>query len=344
MPSPLAHARAKTQGNAAKSSQAGKTGYFAARRKHRNLNRLRIDHRRLSIRKRNDKWQAQVRRTGHGPRTKTFVTRADAVRWVRQTDQELDAGGLAVDATSLERTTVADILRRYVRDVTPDKRGHASEAKRIEVFLRAEWAGLTLARATPQIFSMHRDKRLREVEAGTVIRELGLLRSVFEIARREWDLPLQEIPLANLRKPKAASGRNRRLRVDELRTLMTACTTSRTTWLRPCINIAIETGMRRGEILNIRRADLDLEKGLLSIPETKTDVPRIMPLSGEAIALLSHELLLRQEGEASGVTRVYRLYREEGLTVRYRAVASATAYPSTTPRRGSVDRCQPPFT
>ena len=138
-----------------------------------------------SLRKRNDKWQAQVRRIGHTLRTKTFINRADALRWIRQTEQELDRTGLAYDPSSLERITVADLLRRYVRDVTPGKRGHASEAERIEVFLRHGWANLTLARITPQAFTQHRDKRLHEVEAGTVIRELGLLRTVFEIARRD---------------------------------------------------------------------------------------------------------------------------------------------------------------
>lgn len=78
--------------------------------------------------------------------------------------------------------TAADLFRRHACEVTPGKRGYASVAKRIEVFLRHEWANLTLARIAPQVFTRHRDKRLREVEAGTVIRELGLLRTVFEVA------------------------------------------------------------------------------------------------------------------------------------------------------------------
>ncbi|TPM99531.1 site-specific integrase [Mesorhizobium sp. B2-1-3A] len=239
-----------------------------------------------SLRKRNDKWQAQVRRTGHTPISKTFINRADALRWIRQTEQELDRSALAYDPSTLQRTTVADLLRRYVSDVTPAKRGHASEAKRIEVFLRYDWGNLTLARITPQVFTRYRDKRLREVEAGTVIRELGLLRTVFEVARREWDIPLHANPVASVRKPKAASGRSRRLYADEFAALLTACADGRTEWLEPGIKLAIETGMRRGELLNIRRADLDLANGLLSIPETKTDIPRTIPLSENAVVIL----------------------------------------------------------
>lgn len=239
-----------------------------------------------SVRKRNDKWQAQVRRIGHTPRSKTFINRADALRWIRQTEQELDRAALAYDPSILERMTVADLLLRYACEVTPGKRGYASEAKRIEVFLRHDWANLTLARITPQVFTRHRDKRLREVEAGTVIRELGLLRAVFEVARREWDIPLQRNPLANVRKPKAASGRNRRLHANELTALLAACADSRNDWLEPGITLAVETGMRRGEILNIKRADLNTDARLLSIPETKTDIPRIIPLSDRAVQIL----------------------------------------------------------
>lgn len=239
-----------------------------------------------SLRKRNDKWQAQVRRTGHTPISKTFINRADALRWIRQTEQELDRSALAYDPSTLQRTTVADLLRRYGSDVTPGKRGHASEAKRIEVFLRYDWANLTLARITPQAFTRYRDKRLREVEAGTVIRELGLLRTVFEVARQEWDIPLHANPVASVRKPKAASGRSRRLHADEFSALLAACADGRTEWLEPGIKLAIETGMRRGELLNIHRADLDLANGLLSIPETKTDIPRTIPLSKNAVVIL----------------------------------------------------------
>lgn len=133
-----------------------------------------------SLRKRNDKWQAQVRRSGHNPQTKSFQNRADAQRWIRQTELELDRLALAYDPSRLERMTVADLLTRYRDEVTVHKRGYASEAKRIEVFLREKWATLALARISPQPLTQHRDARLRHVKAGTVIRELGLLHEVID--------------------------------------------------------------------------------------------------------------------------------------------------------------------
>lgn len=75
-----------------------------------------------SIRKRNDKWQAQVRRTAIPPRTQSFINRADALPWIRQTELELE----------LDRTVLAYALRLI--NVTANVR--AAMAGRIECDFR----------------------------------------------------------------------------------------------------------------------------------------------------------------------------------------------------------------
>ena len=72
-----------------------------------------------TIRNRNGKWQAQVRRNGHTPRTKSFLSKRDAMQWARQTEAELDATVFAVDLRVLDRTTLRDLLTRYRNEVTP---------------------------------------------------------------------------------------------------------------------------------------------------------------------------------------------------------------------------------
>lgn len=239
-----------------------------------------------SLRKRNGKWQAQVRRTGMKPRAQSFTSKADAQRWIRQIEQELDRTALAYDPTRLERTTVAYLISRYRREVTPTKRGAASEDKRLEVFLRYDWAELPLSKATPQVFSRFRNLRAQQVSPGTVIREFGLLRAVFETARREWDLPMPENPLAKVKKPKAPQGRQPRLNAQELEWVLEAAKNSRNDWLIPCILLAVDTGMRRGELLNVRAGDVNPAEALLTIPETKTGYARCIPLTERAVTLL----------------------------------------------------------
>lgn len=152
-----------------------------------------------SLRFRNGKWQVQVRRYGHAPQAKSFQSKSDAQRWARQTEAELDRTLIPNDVRSLNTITVAQLLTRYRDNVTSEKRGIVPERKRIEVFLRHRWSALPLARIDAATFSRYRDTRLKQVQPGTVIRELGLLRSVFEMARREWGYTAFQNPLAGAR-------------------------------------------------------------------------------------------------------------------------------------------------
>jgi hypothetical protein len=178
-----------------------------------------------SLRYRNDKWQVQVRRYGHTAQSKSFRSKADAQRWARHVEAELDRTLVPDDPRLLSTITVGEVLRRYRDTHTQTHRGQVSEAKRIEVFLRTDWSKLPLAKANPALFSRYRDSRLNQVRPGTVIRELGLLRSIFETGRREWGYASFLNPVAEIEKPRAPEGRERRLRPGEFNALITACNT-----------------------------------------------------------------------------------------------------------------------
>ena len=81
-----------------------------------------------TLRNRNGKWQVQVRRDGHSPRSKTFITKRDAQAWARQTESEIDASALDFDPRILDRTTARELLERYRLEITAGKRGRASES------------------------------------------------------------------------------------------------------------------------------------------------------------------------------------------------------------------------
>lgn len=239
-----------------------------------------------NIRNRNGKWQAQVRRNGHSPRTKSFQSKADAQKWARQMEVDLDSTVFAVDVKVLDQIAVRDLLTRYREEVTVSKRGSASENKRIDGFMRQAWANKPLSKATPQVFSRYRDERLKTVSPGTVIRDLGLLRAMFEVARLEWDIPLPENPVAKVRKPKAPDARERRLQPNELDHLLAGCEHNRNDWLKAGILLAVETGMRRGELLSIEWSDINFETSTLFISETKNGHSRRIPLTTKAVEVL----------------------------------------------------------
>lgn len=155
-----------------------------------------------TLRKRNSKWHVQIRRAGHPSQSKSFLAKADAHAWARHIEGEMDKAALPLDTRVLERMTLADLITRYRDTVTINKRGVASESKRLDVFLRDKWTHKPLNQITAQTFASYRDARLKQVRPATVVRELGILRSIFETARNEWNMPIVENPLVRVRKPK----------------------------------------------------------------------------------------------------------------------------------------------
>jgi integrase len=240
-----------------------------------------------TLRFRNGKWQVQVRRRGYQARTQSFLNKTDAQRWGRHIETELDRTLIPNDVRALAKITLADLLIRYRDTVTINRPGLLPETKRIEAFLRQNWCTYPLAKINAREFSKYRDERLKCVGPGTVIRELGLLRSVFETARREWGYSSLENPIASLRKPKAPDGRERRLEPGELAGLSAACATVRNTLLLHGIHMAIETGMRRGELLAIQWKHVNFDTGVLHIPITKTGKSRSIPLTDRAREILT---------------------------------------------------------
>lgn len=72
-----------------------------------------------TIRKRGSSWQAQVRREGSPPVSKSFPTKAAAAAWARALEAQIDTADLAPTIRDLRTMTVADLLRRYEEEVTP---------------------------------------------------------------------------------------------------------------------------------------------------------------------------------------------------------------------------------
>lgn len=239
-----------------------------------------------SIRKRGDKYEVQIRRRGYKSITRSFATKADGLAWARGIETRMDRADLPPNTRELKATTFGQLLDRYEREVTPQKRSAEIERYRLRVVRRSYLPSLTLDRIGPEAFAAYRDSRLKDVGPETVRRELGTLHHIFEIARREWGVPLVRNPLSEVRKPPASAGRTRRLGGGEAERLMAAAAECRNKLISPLMICAIATGMRRGELLAARWEHLDLKRRLLFLPHTKNGQPRYVPLSTQALAAI----------------------------------------------------------
>ena len=232
--------------------------------------------------KRNGAWRAKVRKSG-SCLSKTFLKKSDAVQWAAETERSIVLGlAHGID----RRAPLSHILKQYAREVTPLKKGSSSELLRIGVIQRHPAVEISLINLSPNHIAKYRDDRLKQVAPGTVRRELSVISHAVETARTEWGYHLPGNPVAAIRKPSEPKGRNRRLEDDEENRLTQSCAQSTNNWLLPLVRFAIETGMRRGELLSLEWQHVHLRLGWVHLEDTKNGESRDVPLSSRARQIL----------------------------------------------------------
>ncbi len=244
-----------------------------------------------SFRKRGSyQWQAQIRKRGYPLQTRTFDTRAEAETWARAIEVEMDRGSF-VSRTEAESTTLKELLERYLEEVTPLKKGAAAESTRIQALLRHPLAQRFIVSIHGADIARYRNERLQQVLPATVKRDLVVISHLFEVARKEWGIPVHN-PVRDIKLPPHSKARERRLQTGkagedcEEAQLLKACHKARNRYLLPVVQLALETAMRRGELVNLRWEHIDLTRRIAHLPDTKNGESRTVPLSTTAIRVL----------------------------------------------------------
>lgn len=230
----------------------------------------------------NGNWQAKVRR--HGTTlSETFASKTAADAWARKQESEIERG-LWRDSTAAERTLLREALERYGREKSDRKRGAVKEASVLRILSDEAIARKTLARiASADIASLVESWRRIGYVPSTIKRRLVVLSHLFETARREWGMETLVNPVKIIKLPPINDARERRVLESELDVV---CRASRSSILAPVVRLAVETAMRRGEIVNLEWKHIDLGRRVARLPETKNGHPRDVPLSSRAVAVL----------------------------------------------------------
>ena len=241
-----------------------------------------------SIRNRNGVWQARVIRKGFSTTAKSFTTRHDAERWARQIESQMDQGRF-VSMRLDERTTLSELVTRYMAEVTPQMKSAQADLIRLSALRRNPLCKLSMVALTPTRVAEFRDQRLKLVSSGTVIRELAYISSIVNHARREWGISIDN-PVRLVRKPPTPQGRSRTVNDAELLRILDALTPRPTRrvspWMKPLVELAVETAMRRGELLGLRWEHIDFSNRVAHLLVTKNGEGRYVPLSSRAVHIL----------------------------------------------------------
>ena len=243
-----------------------------------------------SFRKRSGGWRAEVAKRGLRE-SQTFPTKAQAQAWATQREAEILSGvaGHSVGVSS----SLSDALKRYKLEVSPSKAGRRWEEVRLDKLDNdLEFSGDRIGDVTADQIAEWRDARLKEVTSPTVRREMTLLSSVFEIAKREWRW-CKANPVREVKRPSNGRPRERRIQPDEEQKLLARL--GYVEGVRPetlqqelayAFLIAIETAMRQGEILGLTKSATHLGKRYVRLDATKNGDSRNVPLSLRAVDLL----------------------------------------------------------
>ena len=247
-------------------------------------------------------WRAKIRRKGYPHKSKTFRTKKQAEDWARKVEDEM-VRGIYIDTDRQNEHTFAAACDYYNEHITPklkrkSKRGQVNQLKR-------KLGHYTIKTLLPDYIFDYAVERLDAVSGETVRQDLSTIAMIYDSYCTLKRIPFVANParvakdMLKIKKVKLTSEqRDRRPTTEELEKLY-GYKHKKHTLINLIVEFAVETAMRRGEIAKMKR-EHRIEPGLLSIPETKTDKPRTIPLSDRAKEILS-SLPVRLDGFVWGV-------------------------------------------
>lgn len=236
-------------------------------------------------------YRVQVRLKGYPTASATFERKTDAKQWAQQTETEMRQGRYFQTYES-KKHTVAEVIDRYIENIIPTKPKNAQSRTAQLLWWKKQIGHVLLSDLTPALIAEQRDKLLKGFtprkklrSPATVVRYIAALSHALSIAVKEWGW-IEDSPIRKVTKPKESRGRIRFLSDTERCALLKACRKSSNPFLYPVVVLALSTGMRQGEIMNLRWEDVDLFRGRIVLHNTKNGERRVVPLRGHAQELL----------------------------------------------------------
>ena len=268
-----------------------------------------------SIRKRGQKWHAQIRIKGWQPLSQTFATKQLAKAWVKQTEDNVRKTALTTFqplAMSLK-----EACARYAATISTQHKGFQSEQYRLKHFGNSCLGSTNLHDLNRGQMQAYFDQRGQYVSQSTLRREMLLLKRVLTIAMTEWHANITIHPMRQIRIPTDNSHRVRRVLTDEWKRILETARTLRNPLIADVIEFARETGMRRSEILALEAQHIDVEEQVVFLPDSKNGSQRSVALSQRAtnIVIKHSNTGLLFPISASAVQQAWqRIIRKTGIT------------------------------
>ncbi len=237
------------------------------------------------------KFRARFRRTGNPDLIKTFTDLQAAKKWFNEQQRNLDLGIYLPNALAAKRT-FAEAIARYYKEELPKKGKDARNRKHHLDWWNRHLGAYPLAQVRPSaiketiaILETEDSAKKAKRAPGTIVRYIASLSHVLSVAHKEWEW-IPENPVFKIAKPSLFNTRHRYLTSDERVALINEVKKSKCSVLLHIVILALSTGMRAGEIMNLTWEDIDFTEEVIRLRTSKNGEPRIVPLRGYALTLL----------------------------------------------------------
>jgi integrase len=243
-------------------------------------------------------YRVKVRLKGFPSQSATFERLTDARKWAQHTESAI-RDGRHFKISEAKRHTLNEAIERYIKSVLPSKPKSRNFQSTQLKWWKKSLGEYSLAEVTPALIAQYRENlsnlptpRGATHSPATVNRYLAALSHLFTIAVKEWGW-VDENPLYKVTKMKEPRGRVRFLSEEERVSLLAVCKDSESPYLYIGVVLALSTGGRRMEILGLRWQDVDVNRGVITLHETKNGERRILPLVSHALDLMKSHAKIR---------------------------------------------------
>ena len=236
----------------------------------------------MAIYKKGDNYYIDYYVDGRRKREKVGTSRTLAKKAL-----EVRKGEIARKKYKLPQKRVSLLFEEFVPIYLDYVRGYKKSFDRDQSTVRIltkKFHGKRLDAIHPFLVEGYKIERRKQVKPATVNKELGCLRHMYNMAIK-WDYA-EKNPVREVKFFKENNQRLRYLSSEETRALVEACAPH----LRPIVIVALNTGMRRGEIFDLKWSNVDFKNRMIRVVESKNGESRIIPMNDEVYrTLMEHK-------------------------------------------------------
>lgn len=231
-------------------------------------------------------WRAVIRIKNYPTVSDHFDRKRAAEDWAKETETKIKNG--KYDFTKNREKTVAELIDLYIQDAVIGHHKAADDTIFQLNYFKEKIGKYALTYITPEVLIAQRkelsepNERGKTLNPATVNRYFSTLSGAFRYACKNmrW---IDENPCLNLLKLKTNPKTRRTLHQDEERRLLLACRENKSPYLYCIVLIALTTGARKSEILNLTWDDIEFDIHIAHIKDSKNGHPRRVGLVGSVI-------------------------------------------------------------